>query len=112
MKKKPTDESIGSGRPRSRGRGWWWVSISCGLLVALAFLCSPRIRPSFPARAVRDRAAGETAGEGIRERSREEGPGSSGGESSPRAREPFSTIVGLSDRRVDRALGAELDRLD
>jgi hypothetical protein len=109
---KPDGESIGSGRSRWRGRHWWWVSISCGVLVVLAFLCFPRREPSVPARAGGGQAAEETAREGSRGSSREESPGSSGGEPSIQKAEPFSAIVGLSDRRVDAGLEAELDRLD
>jgi len=50
--------------------------------------------------------------EGSRGSQREAGPGAPGAESGNGKTEPFSAIVGVSDRRVDAAIEAELDRVD
>jgi hypothetical protein len=68
--------------------------------------------PDVPAPAANGPAAGGTALEGSRGSSREEGPGASGTESGSGKTEPFSAIVGVSDRRVDAAIEAEIDRVD
>src|SRR5262249_48637056 len=80
--------------------------------LALCFLWIP---PRAPDHEVRDRK--ETPGEGNRGSSREKGPGSAElksttEEGSTPTGEAFSAIDGLSPRRVDAAIEAELDRLD